>query len=82
MNTRRKRIATLGDDPHTSARAVAGVSPARATALDVDRATGRPVRSFDAVALTTVLDAVRPGLTGRLITQVTESRTFDVDPPG
>ena len=51
------------------------------TTLDIDRATGLPVHISDAVLLTTDLAAVRPGLTGRLITAVTNRRTFNFDPP-
>jgi len=51
------------------------------TTLDIDRATGLPVHISDAVSLTTNLAAVRPGLTGRLITAVTNSRTFHFYPP-
>jgi hypothetical protein len=52
------------------------------TTLDIDLATGLPVHSVDAFSLATDLAAVRPGLTGRLITVVTNSRTFDFNPPG
>jgi hypothetical protein len=51
------------------------------TTLDIDRATGLPVHISDSVSLTTDLAAVRPGLTGRLITAVTNSRTFHFFPP-
>jgi hypothetical protein len=46
------------------------------TTVDIDRATGLPVHISDSVFLTTDLAAVRPGLTGRLITAVTNSRSF------
>jgi hypothetical protein len=52
------------------------------TTLDINLATGLPVHIVDAFSLATDLAAVRPGLTGRLITAVTNSRTFDFDPPG
>lgn len=60
--------------PHTS---IAGGT----TTLDIDRATGLPVHISDVVSLTTDLAAVRPGLTGRLITTATSTRTFRFDPP-
>jgi hypothetical protein len=60
--------------PHTSIED-------RTTTLDFDRATGLPAVIVDSFSLTTDLAAVRPGLTGRLITTVTETRTFDFDPP-
>jgi hypothetical protein len=52
------------------------------TTLDIDLATGLPVHIVDAFSLATDLAAVRHGLTGRLITAVTNSRTFNFDPPG
>src|SRR5262249_23933935 len=51
------------------------------TTLDIDRATGLPVHISDAVLFTTDLAAIRPGLTGRLITDLSNSRTFNFDPP-
>jgi hypothetical protein len=51
------------------------------TTLDIDRATGLPLHVVDAFSVATDLAAVRLGLTGRLITAVTNSRTFDFDPP-
>jgi hypothetical protein len=51
------------------------------TTVDVDRATGLPVHIVDAISVMTDLAAVRPGLTGRLITTATDSRNFHFDPP-
>jgi hypothetical protein len=51
------------------------------TTLDIDRATGLPLHISDAVLFTTNLAAIRPGLTGRLITVFTNNRTFHFDPP-
>jgi hypothetical protein len=51
------------------------------TTLDIDRASGLPVHISDVVLFTTDLAAIRPGLTGRLITDLTNSRTFNFDPP-